>query len=70
MKLAEEKRREEIALKGNPLLNSDFTVKRRWDDDVIFRNQAKNEPKSRKKRFINDTIRSDFHLDFMKRYFK
>lgn len=57
-------------MKGNPLLNSDFTVKRRWDDDVIFRNQAKNEPKSHKKRFVNDTIRSDFHLDFMKRYFK
>ena len=29
---------------GNPLLNmgpKDFTVKRRWDDDVIFKNQAK-----------------------------
>ena len=32
----------------------------RWDDDVVFKNQARGEPKAQK-RFINDTIRSDFH---------
>jgi protein CWC15 len=31
-------------------------MKRRWNDDVVFRNQAKDEPEH-KRRFINDTIR-------------
>eukprot|EP00177_Eucheuma_denticulatum_P004252 GFKZ01007716.1.p1 GENE.GFKZ01007716.1~~GFKZ01007716.1.p1 ORF type:complete len:257 (+),score=65.96 GFKZ01007716.1:651-1421(+) len=46
-----------------------FAVKRRWDDDVVFRNQAKNERKV-EKRFINDTTRNDFHRRFMKRYMR
>lgn len=33
---------------------------RRWDEDVVFKNQARDEP-AKKKRFINDTVRSDFH---------
>jgi len=45
-----------------------FTVKRRWDDDVIFKNQAR-EPDN-KKRFINDTIRNDFHKKFLEKYIK
>jgi protein CWC15 len=88
---------------GNPLLNaSTFTVKRRWDEDVVFKNQTRGEKKVRfypllalsavyfllfaarcqlkshptnptitlqvAKRFINDTIRSDFHRNFMKKY--
>jgi protein CWC15 len=44
-------------------------VKRRWNDDVVFKNQAKDEPEV-KKRFINDTVRSDFHRSFMKKYIK
>ena len=44
-------------------------VKRRWDDDVVFKNQARGEPKVQK-RFINDTIRSDFHRRFLTRYIK
>lgn len=44
-------------------------VKRRWDDDVVFKNQARGEPKAHK-RFINDTIRSDFHRRFLTRYIK
>ncbi|KAG5598004.1 hypothetical protein H5410_039236, partial [Solanum commersonii] len=32
----------------------------RWDDDVVFKNQARGELKV-VKRFINDTIRNDFH---------
>ncbi|KAK9803433.1 hypothetical protein WJX73_000094 [Symbiochloris irregularis] len=56
---------------GNPLLNQpvDFQVKRRWDDDVVFRNQTRGEPKAQK-RFINDTIRNDFHRRFLSRYIK
>lgn len=61
------KREEEIAF-GNPLMNGpgDFTVKRRWDEDVVFRVKEKDE--SGKKDFINDMLRSDFHKSFMKKY--
>ncbi|RLN38834.1 hypothetical protein C2845_PM01G34310 [Panicum miliaceum] len=41
----------------------------RWDDDVVFKNQARGESKT-PKRFINDTIRSDFHRKFLQRYMK
>jgi protein CWC15 len=47
----------------------DFTMKRRWDDDVVFRNQTRGEPKAQK-RYINDTIRNDFHRRFLERYVK
>ena len=33
-----------------------FGVKRRWDDDVVFKNQDRGAPK-KQQRFINDTIR-------------
>ncbi|KAJ2784330.1 hypothetical protein H4R18_001216 [Coemansia javaensis] len=55
-------------LAGNPLLaKRDFAVKRRWDDDVVFRNQARGEEQPRK-RFVNDMLRSDFHRKFMRKY--
>jgi len=64
---------EEAALVGNPLLSSteivSGKVKRRWNDDVVFRNQAKGEP-STKKRFINDTVRNDFHKRFLNKFIK
>lgn len=67
--------REEEVATGNPLLNignpaapKDFSVKRRWDDDVIFKNQARGVDERPKKRFINDTLRSDFHRKFMSKY--
>lgn len=71
-KAAEEEaaREHDIAL-GNPLLNpkSDFNVKRRWDDDVIFKNQARGtDEKGKKKEFVNDLLRSDFHKRFMGKY--
>jgi protein CWC15 len=44
-------------------------VKRRWNDDVVFKNQAREEP-VKKTRFINDPLRSDFHRLFMKKYLK
>ncbi|XP_022866562.1 protein CWC15 homolog A-like [Olea europaea var. sylvestris] len=58
-------------LRGNPLLNNpaSFSVKRRWDDDVVFKNQARGETKIAK-RFINDTIRNDFHRKFLQKYMK
>jgi protein CWC15 len=41
----------------------------RWDDDVVFKNQAKGEIQQQK-RFVNDTIRSDFHRRFLNCYIK
>jgi protein CWC15 len=43
-------------------------MKRRWNDDVVFRNQAKGEPDQNKKRFINDTVRNDFHKRFLNKF--
>lgn len=65
------KAKEAELLKGNPLLNqpASFSVKRRWDDDVVFKNQARGELKVAK-RFINDTIRNDFHRKFLHKYMK
>merc|ERR1712238_509358 len=71
-------RMEEAALVGNPLLNSSSNadcmgsgkLKRRWNDDVVFRNQAKGEPDLNRKRFINDTVRNDFHKRFLNKFIK
>ncbi|RKU41786.1 complexed with cef1p [Coniochaeta pulveracea] len=64
----EEKRERDIAL-GNPLLNKpDFNIKRRWDDDVVFKNQARGADDKGKKEFVNDLLRSDFHKRFMSKY--
>jgi len=67
------KTKEAELMRGNPLLNfnnpTNFNVKRRWDDDVVFKNQARGESKLAK-RFINDTIRSDFHRKFLQKYMK
>ncbi|KAL9655516.1 hypothetical protein ABK040_002183 [Willaertia magna] len=81
--------RQERALTSNPLLKptflnqkdqneedneeEEFTLKRRWTDNTIFKNQAKSEKEQelkKKKRFINDTTRNDYHKDFMDRFMK
>ncbi|KAJ5079787.1 spliceosome-associated protein cwc15 [Anaeramoeba ignava] len=74
-RIQEEKTQEKNILTSNPLLSFDddndenpFSIKRRWNDDVVFKNQAK-EPEKRK-RFINDTIRNDFHIQFLRRFIK
>ncbi|KZZ95644.1 Cwf15/Cwc15 cell cycle control [Ascosphaera apis ARSEF 7405] len=64
----QEDREYEIA-RGNPLLNpQDFSIKRRWDDDVVFKNQARGTENKRDKEFVNDLLRSDFHKRFMSKY--
>lgn len=64
----EEERAREIAL-GNPLLNKpDYSMKRRWNDDVVFKNQARGTEDKGKKEFVNDMLRSDFHRRFMSKY--
>lgn len=69
---AEAERRDNEVKFGNPLLAAqqgaaDFNVKKRWHEEVVFKNQAKDEPQ-KKKRFINDTIRNDFHKKFLAKY--
>mmetsp|Transcript_12519 Transcript_12519/g.29660 ORF Transcript_12519/g.29660 Transcript_12519/m.29660 type:complete len:256 (-) Transcript_12519:221-988(-) len=70
-----EEKLEEAALLGNPLLSAangnrgSGRLKRRWNEDVVFRNQAKGEPEV-KKRFINDTVRNDFHKRFLNKFIR
>jgi protein CWC15 len=68
----EESKMEEAAVLGNPLLAGDGAsgkLKRKWNDDVVFRNQAKGEP-AIQKRFINDTVRNDFHKRFLNKFIR
>jgi protein CWC15 len=65
---------EEDAVLSNPLLREELgagagPVKRRWDDDTVFKNQAR-DTREVKKRFINDTLRSDFHKAFLRKYMR
>ncbi|KJE96678.1 hypothetical protein CAOG_006960 [Capsaspora owczarzaki ATCC 30864] len=66
-----ERRQEEERIRNQAPSQSsnDFNVKRGWDDDVVFKNCAKDAP-THEKRFINDSLRSDFHRKFMDRYIK
>lgn len=73
----QERIRKQAMIRGNPLLNmqsedsSEFKVKRRWDDDVVFKNCAKGINERKKEPvFINDSIRSHFHRKFMDKYIK
>ncbi|KAH7699342.1 CWC15 protein [Aphelenchoides avenae] len=69
----QERIRAENILHGNPLLapEPDFKVKRRWDDDVVFKNCAKGvDERKKEQHFINDAIRSEFHKRFMEKYIK
>lgn len=52
---AEEQEQREVDIaRGNPLLNAqDFNMKRRWDDDVVFKNQARGTEKKEGKEFVN-----------------
>ena len=72
----EEKIRMENILSGNPLLNysaggskGNTKVKRRWNDDVVFKNCARTEVE-KSDTFINDSLRSEFHKKFMEKYIK
>ncbi|OQE20427.1 hypothetical protein PENSTE_c013G07602 [Penicillium steckii] len=65
----EQEQREVDIARGNPLLNAqDFDMKRRWDDDVVFKNQARGSEKKDGQEFVNDLLRSDFHKRFMSKY--
>jgi len=63
--------RAQSVLTGNPLLHKDdANVKKKWYDDVVFKHQARGVPEKKKARFINDTIRNDFHKKFLGKYVK
>ncbi|KAI0664023.1 Pre-mRNA-splicing factor Cwf15/Cwc15 [Cubamyces menziesii] len=48
-----------------------FAVKRRWDDDLIFKNQAVNiRDKDKDPQFVNDLLRTEFHKKFMAKFIK
>ncbi|KAN0132689.1 Pre-mRNA-splicing factor Cwf15/Cwc15 [Lactarius tabidus] len=82
---ATEAEREAQIATANPLLNlaaalgntpgisttapGTFAVKRRWDDDLVFKNQAIGD-KDRQGRFVNDLLRTEFHKKFMSRFIK
>jgi protein CWC15 len=59
-------------MRANPLLHAgaaastDFAIDKRWDDDVVFKNCARNTHEDQS--FVNDTLRSDFHRKFMAKY--
>ena len=74
----DEQIRMENILSGNPLLKekysdqgkSDMKIKKRWDDDVVFKNCSRAEPDSKEQTFINDSLRNEFHRKFMDKYIK
>ncbi|KAJ2931555.1 hypothetical protein H1R20_g5613, partial [Candolleomyces eurysporus] len=48
-----------------------FQVKRRWDDDLIFKNQAANMNNNKGQgQFVNDLLRTEFHKKFMSKFIK
>jgi protein CWC15 len=71
---------EAAAVLGNPLLSKGATatatasgkLKRRWNDDVVFRNQAAKvgTTSAPPKRFNNDTVRNDFHKRFLNKFIR
>ncbi|KAK9465507.1 Pre-mRNA-splicing factor Cwf15/Cwc15 [Lipomyces arxii] len=73
---SEQADREDEMSKGNPLLsfNDGFLSRgkstKRWDEDVVFKNQAKGMDGKGKGDFINDMLRSDFHKKFMNKYIR
>merc|ERR1719400_231482 len=74
----EEQIRMENIMTGNPLLKekysetgkTDMKIKKRWDDDVVFKNCSRAEPDNRESNFINDSLRNEFHKRFMDKYIK
>ena len=48
---------------------SSSVMRKKWYEETVFKNQSRGEP-VQQKRFINDTVRNDFHLRFMHRFLK
>lgn len=54
----------------NTTVPGTFQVKKRWDDDVIFKNQAMNQKTPGQGSFVNDLLRTEFHRKFMAKFIK
>ncbi|KAI0821301.1 Pre-mRNA-splicing factor Cwf15/Cwc15 [Irpex lacteus] len=55
----------------NTTVPGTFAVKRRWDDDLIFKNQAmSSRDKDKSGQFVNDLLRTEFHKKFMAKFIK
>ncbi|KAI6145349.1 Cwf15 Cwc15 cell cycle control protein [Pisolithus tinctorius] len=54
----------------NTTVPGTFSVKRRWDDDLIFKNQAMNQKRDSSGQFVNDLLRTEFHKKFMAKFIK
>jgi len=54
----------------NTTVPGTFAVKKRWDDDLIFKNQAMSQDKTRQGQFVNDLLRTEFHKRFMAKFIK
>lgn len=81
---AHDAEREEQIATANPLLNlqaalgkggsssasGSFAVKKRWDDDLIFKNQANGQSDKPSGQFVNDLLRTEFHRKFMHKFIK
>jgi Cwf15/Cwc15 cell cycle control protein len=46
-------------------LSPELANRARWDDDVVFKGQARGTEDKKPKEFVNDLLRSDFHKRFM-----
>ncbi|KAF7350893.1 Cwf15/Cwc15 cell cycle control protein [Mycena sanguinolenta] len=53
----------------NTTVPGTFAVKKRWDDDLIFKNQAIST-KDKPAHFVNDLLRTEFHKKFMAKFIK
>lgn len=62
----EEVRKDKIGT-ANPILSQNQSLKRRWDEDTVFKDQLRTKPKEGRK-FINDNVRTEFHRRFMNKY--
>lgn len=62
--------KEEQVRSTDPVVHSSFSIRRRWDDDVPFKNCAREEPNPKRKLYINDTLRQEFHKRFMDKYIR
>jgi len=77
-RLAEEERKEKekreregrVRLSYDDDTESTFSVKRRWDEDVPFKNCARDAPDPKKTPYVNDTLRQEFHKRFMNKYIR
>lgn len=70
---AERKAKETAMQQANPLLPSSTTlIKGRWEEEgVVFKRPSMSKDKEKeKKKFINDTIRSDYHRSFIDKFVK